>query len=150
MGVFKTVVGGTFKSMVDVPSWLGYKYIKQHTLFLYQAFKGISTPLQATRKESFAEALQRLNLTEAELDIKRKSLIRSVIIFVIASAVAFIYMGYLFIIGQLFGGVISLLLTCVFLVKAFEASFWNFQIKHRKLGCNFKEWLSGRLEESQQ
>jgi intracellular multiplication protein IcmV len=42
-------------------------------------------------------------------------------------------------------------MIAVYLVtKAYVAHFWYFEIKNRKLGCSFKEWLHGDIEQKQQ
>jgi len=42
----------------------------------------------------------------------------------------------------------SLAITSLCLNNYFRYSFWLFQMKHRKLGCSFKEWFNNKIIEN--
>ncbi|NQY43102.1 MAG: hypothetical protein HRT87_07165 [Legionellales bacterium] len=93
------------------------------------------------KEETFEEALQRLKITETMIQERRILFYRFSIFFLILSIGMFIYTIYCFTNVYIQAGLISLGICCALVGFAFKYNFWSFQIKRRKLGCTFEEWL---------
>ena len=146
MGFFRAtgkVMGLMFNFRVD--KWLGYKNLKNTSFSLVATIKYIFTVQNANIRESFAESLHRLNITEQDLIKKRQQFYHLMLCYLLMSAMMTIYAIYLAFNGMILSFITSLALTCLCLCHYFRYSFWLFQIKHKKLGCSLKEWLNGNI-----
>lgn len=144
MGLFRTTVKFVFKPAVDVKSWLGYESLKNNTKILYYWCRSLLIPKKTKpRKETFEQAVTRLRLTEEDLTKKSRNFIFQVYLFLSVAFFCFIYAFYLFFQVKILAGGLVVILAAYLVVKAYLAHFWFFEIKHRKLGCSFKEWLHG-------
>ncbi|MBU0456275.1 MAG: type IVB secretion system protein IcmV [Pseudomonadota bacterium] len=150
MGFFRVVFGGFVKPMVNVPGWIGYRHLKSNTANLFGWLRSTFSPQSSQRKETFSEAMQRLEITEDDLVKRSKSLLSHTYLYLAISGIALFYMGYLLFQGHLFVALITLLIAVFFLVKAYVSHLWYFQIKHRTLGCTFKDWWAGSVEGQKQ
>lgn len=130
-----------YKTFFDVPSWLGLKQFKETNKTLGGYLKESYTIKQATRRETFDEALRRMRVSPEALALTVKSNTRNFYIMVIFAALLLIYGGYLLFSGHWGATLLDIVVVGFVLVRAFQFSFWNFQIKQRRLGCTFKEWL---------
>jgi intracellular multiplication protein IcmV len=135
-----TRIGRMFASIINIRAWSDWDRMKAFTLYLTNGFKRLFVPQQNSGGESFDEAKNRLKLSDAELLIKQNALLRLSIVMVAFAFMVLVYMGYQFVYGSIKAGIISLVVTLIALILAFRYHFWYFQIKHRKLGCTFKEW----------
>jgi intracellular multiplication protein IcmV len=141
------IVKGTVKTVANVPAWLGYQLIKENTQGMVEFIKPVLTPVEAKRKETFEEALIRLNITEADLVARQRRLQVSSWIFIFFSICLFAYAMYMLWHGYVFVMLISLALTGLAVIKACFYRFWIFQIRNRRLGCTFGEWWRNRVED---
>ena len=129
------------KPFVDVPAWAGYDQLKASAKSISTSMKDLFVPKKSDKKETFEEAMQRLNLTEADLIARQKEFKRLIIIF---SILGFIVLGYTFYLiwdRAFWGGLASFGLTVLVFSYSFRYHFWLFQIRQRKLGCTLREWL---------
>jgi len=141
MGVLK-VLGSIAKPSVDVKTWVGYDNLKNSTKNLAALFKMVfKKPQKVTLQESFAEAVERLNLTEQDLQRMMKNFLIHSYIYLSALSASLIYMLYLVWHAHWYAGFFMLIIATIFCLKAAEANFHHFQIKQRKLDCTFKQWL---------
>lgn len=138
------MIKGFFKSTINVKRWASTREIKASTKLLTGAAKDIfTTEKHEIHSESFEEALQRLNLSEEDLQQRQKGFFYSFLIYGIIGLGLLVYSAAIFIItGHFMGGVLSLVLGALALMYAYRGHFWYTQIKHRKLGVTFKEWLA--------
>ncbi|MGD9109162.1 MAG: type IVB secretion system protein IcmV [Gammaproteobacteria bacterium] len=144
MGLFRTAIKFAFKPAVDVKSWLGYENLKNNTKSLYYWCRSLLVPKKTKpRKETFDQAVARLRLTEEDLAKKSRNFIFQAYLFLGVAFFCFIYAFYLFFKIKILAGGLVLILAAYLIIKAYLAHFWFFEIKHRKLGCSFKEWLHG-------
>jgi len=144
---FLRFVGRNLKPMVDVPAWVGLHNIKADTLSIINIIKPLFKIKRPARKETFEEALKRLDVTEADLKKRSRWYGQQMIAFGILGAGGLLYTFYLWWHGHFFEGLLAMIVSGLFFTRVFEMSFWRFQIKHRKLGCTMKEWLKGCPEE---
>lgn len=135
--------GYVFNFRVD--KWVGYEQIKRNSTDLLDDAKTIFIAEQADHKETFEEALKRLNLSEAELQARAVEFRRLMLLFLILAGLVF---GYSFYIGFMYKNVagffMGIAVTIFALANAFRYHFWLYQIKHKKLGCTLREWFADK------
>ena len=140
-GFFRTLSSVFF----DIPRWVNVKQYVETNKTLYTKIKDsfrIATPV---REETFDAAMQRLKLTEQDLKERILANQRALMILLAFIVVLCLYGFYLILTGAVAATFVILAVIALSSVRAFQYSLWNFQMKHRKLGCSFKEWLSGKV-----
>ena len=140
---FTRAVGKVVKPFVNFPAWLGWKQIAVTGRQIYSLAKDLTqkNKKEAMLQETFAQAMQRLNLTDVDVAKNCRTHLNLAIFYLICAVALFIYTIYLF--GwhdYLIAPVVSLVLTILMLAFAYREHFWYFQMKKHKLGCSFKEW----------
>lgn len=134
------------KPFVDVSSWMNLDQLKTYGKSISNMGKGLFVPQQASRYETFDDALRRLKLSEAELNHKAANLHNLSITLSLIALCLFAYVIYLIIThGKLMAIIVTSVLTTVILAKAFSYHFWVFQIRKRRLGCTLQEWFTEGL-----
>lgn len=127
---------------IKVNKWFGFDQVKTTTTSIFSLGQNVFTPQQANYVETFEEALQRLNITAAELEQRRKEFVRLMIIYLIIAASVFaysIFIAYKY--KNIMGFIMGFAITIYALSHAFKYHFWIFQIKHKKLGCSLRDWF---------
>lgn len=136
-GFFRTLSSTFF----DLPRWVSVKQYVSVNKALGARLKDSFHIAQATRQETFAAAMQRLNLTEKDLQERVVANQRGLTIMLVFIALLCLYGVYLVYSGALAGTFMILAVIALSAVRAFQYSFWNFQIKNKMLGCSFSSWL---------
>lgn len=132
----KTVV----KPFVDIPSWIGYKQLADSFKNIAGVCKEFFIPEKPEKPEAFSEAMNRLNLTEEQIQQRAKDFKRLTIIFAIFTVIVFAYAVYLLCVGSLRGFMGALGVTAIVAAYTFRYHFWLFQVQQRKLGCTLRDW----------
>jgi|SRR5579872_2369813 len=136
------------KTFFNPSGWLGYGMLKNQFSMSWQMTKGLFTTPVPGREETFEQAKERFNLTDEQLNEISKNFLIYVVIFTTCGAVTLLFSLYLlFFHGTFAGFLLGISTTAVFLSYAFRYSFWRFEVKHRKLGCTFEEWMQGKPKE---
>lgn len=139
------IVRGTakvLKRFVNFPKWMGATHLAGYAK-AYSAMLGeLITPKQAKHQETFEAALYRLRITEADLEERRQQLVWLFWLFSLITLGILGYSAYLW--SQLYvrGGLVSLVVAIFAATLAFKQHFWLYQIKQRRLGCSWQEWLN--------
>lgn len=134
------------KTFFNPSGWLGYNELKAYNKIIWANVKGLFIPAKPDRTETFEEAMQRLDLTEGNIQQTAKQYLIYAIFFVIIAGIAFATGFFLLIAyGTFSGWMLATASTAILLTQAFRFHFWHFQIKHRKLGCTFDEWWRGTV-----
>ncbi len=148
MGIKKAIKKGFF-SGYSVKRWVGFDQIKDSG----QSIGEMATNLidkQKTKatpnKETFEECVKRFGLSESDLKKKMKSLYRIALFCLAASLACFVYAIYLFLIGFILSGFVSLMLSFLLAAYAYREHLNYFQIKQRRLGCTFREWFNSTFK----
>lgn len=144
MGIFsgmKKAAGYMFDVRVD--KWLGWDNIVNTSRDYKRMLKDMSTPQQAQYSETFEQAIDRLGLTQEDIDQRKIEFTRLFIFFIVLSIAIIGYGLYMAITGNMISALISFCISLYSLTQAFRFHFWLFQIKHKKLGCTIKEWFNG-------
>jgi intracellular multiplication protein IcmV len=144
MGLFN-VVKTVVKPFVDFPTWMGYKQIRESTGSLLQTLKGLFTPSKAETTETYQEALRRLNLTEKDIEVRKKQFTYLLLMWLVIAIAVLIYGFYLTGLGSWHGFISCVAISLIALVQTFKFHFWLFQIKQKRLGCTFRDWLNGSV-----
>lgn len=135
-GFFRSIMSTFF----DVPRWVNAKQYAETNRTLYEKMRGTFRIAQAQRKETFEEAMQRLNVTEQDLQTRLANNQRILMMMLVVIGFLTLYGVYLLFHGAMAGALMVLAVIVLSAVRAFQYSFWNFQIENRKLGCSFQEW----------
>lgn len=138
-------VGKVFKRVINIRYWADWDRVNSLSSSLLRGIKRLFVPSSTTATETFDEALARMNITESDLSLKQKALLRLSIVMVAVAGLVLIYTGYQLFYGSFKAVLVSLVVMLVALVLAFRYHFWYFQIKQRKLGCTYQEWYKQGL-----
>jgi intracellular multiplication protein IcmV len=129
------------KPFFNFRGWLGWDEIARNGSAIKNMASTLFEVKEPTRLETFEESLVRQQLTETDVLNKLKKFKQLFIIFFIASICLFTYALYMLISQAYISSLACFGLTAFLLAQTFRYHFWWFQMKHRKLGCTFKEWL---------
>jgi intracellular multiplication protein IcmV len=139
------------KTFLNPSGWLGVNELKNNTAAMWSIIKGIVTPEKTDRVETFEEAMQRLHLTEQDVENNKNTYYLYALGFLVLGIAAFLSsFYYLFYHQTISGCLLGLAVTAFLFAQAFRYHFWYFQIKHRKLGCTFAEWRQGKPFEKEE
>lgn len=147
MGIFKSgkrVPGRLIDVRVD--KWISWDYLNETADRFKILLSDIVIPKKATTSETFDEALNRLDLNEADLLSRKKEFTRLFYFFLVLAVAIILYGLYVAFSGSLAASIIAFCLAIYCLTQAFRFHFWLFQLKNRKLGCTFKEWFNSTVE----
>lgn len=146
MGFFKRRIKKTKETVTDAME-LGiffsvFGMVKDIFLTIFMPWKkGEPAPV-----ETFEEAVKRMRLSEQDLEDRKKLFLRQTLIYL---GVAFLVAGYgvyLAFQQSLMGMSLSLVVAALSFSYAFRSHFWLFQVKQKKLGCTFKEYLNSSVK----
>jgi intracellular multiplication protein IcmV len=140
MGLFSGIKKAT-KPLVDIPTWMGLRSLKQTGGQIAQMARALTTSAAPKHHESFEEAMVRLNLTEESLALRAQQFKLYIIVFLIVLALLWAYALWMWWTGSLLAAVGTAFISLVLVAQVFRYHFWLFQIRQRKLGCSFREWL---------
>lgn len=147
MGIFKSTKKVAGKVVdVRVDKWVSWGYLTETADRFKTILSDIAIPKKATYSETFKDAMQRLDLSEEDLQARKKEFTRLFYFFIGLAITVIIYALYSALKGHLLPSLISFCLSLYCLTQAFRFHFWLFQIKNRKLGCTFKEWLNSTVD----
>jgi intracellular multiplication protein IcmV len=133
------------KTFFNPRAWLGYDELKNQTKTIWDTLRALFTSSKPQRQETFEQAMQRLQLSEKDIKEKQATYLNYAIAFIILAVCSFLSSFYYLIHHHTFSGMIlGFAVTTLFATQAFRFHFWYFQIKHRKLGCTYKEWRQGK------
>lgn len=143
MGFFSGLKNaGGYLVNFKVNKWVGYDQIKATSSSLLNLGQNVFTPQQANYIETYEEALQRLKITEIEIQQRRTEFTRLMIVYLLLAIAVFAYSVYIVVMYKnIMGFLIGFVLTIYALTHAFRYHFWIFQIKHKKLGCSLRDWF---------
>ena len=134
------------KTFLDPAAWLGYESFKQQSQSIYGTVRSLFIPARPLREESFADAMKRLKLTEADIDAQKQHYQFNAYLLAFLSLLIFLYgffllFRYTSFVGLLLGFAVS----GIFLSQAFKYDFWALQLKERRLGLTFEDWKKAIL-----
>ena len=128
--------------------WLYGEYVdlKNFNKSMLDAIKRLFIKEAPERKESFEQAMTRLNLTNDDVIRTARNYRWYAIIFLLLGIILFSYAFYLlFAYFSITGWLLALGATTLCLTYAFRFDFWAYQMRMRKLGVTANEWLQSIL-----
>lgn len=136
-------IGKVAGQIVDIRAdrWMGLKSLKNNAFFFLDQAKQLFHMQEATRSETFEEAVERLELTPEMLQLQSKRFTVLTVLFLGAAFLVGLYSIFLLFHNNWMGAFISLSLMIYALSCAFRFHFWRFQIQQKKLGCTVREWF---------
>jgi intracellular multiplication protein IcmV len=134
-------IGRVLKPLVNVKLWMGLSQLIVNAKAILRNFNDMKVRRPAVRKETFEEAVARLNFSEDDIKNRMRSCLKLAIIYYFASLLFLVYTIYMMVHLQL-GMVLGLLITTLMAVFAYREHFWYFQLKTRRLGNSFRNWLT--------
>jgi intracellular multiplication protein IcmV len=135
----------TVKKAFNVSKWADVDNVKKDTKTLGQLFKDTFAKPHTENlpyDETFESAVERLGLTEQDLIAKQKNFFSNAMAFLVMALLIIGYMLFLLFNGHIAAGLFCILLAGLALVNFYRFHFWYIQIKYRKLGLSFKQWLA--------
>jgi intracellular multiplication protein IcmV len=139
----------TRKTFFNPKGWLGFDTLKESS----QGFTGIMRgvfgqrpPAAEGEPETFNEAMTRLGLTEEDIHRLQFTYFSYALLFFLMALGVIAYTIWLLIHLYLYSFIIGVAIVGLLLAQTFRFHFLYFQIKHRKLGCTFEEWKSGKIQ----
>jgi len=146
---FKRVFKKGLSAGISPKKWVGYDHIKSDSVSVGKIAKNVFKRDKTNRrKETFDEAMKRYNLSESDIKKRIKTSKHLVAIFLGFSGLLGFYMVYQWHVGHFIGGFTCLVLMSLILAYTFREHFNLFQMRQRRLGCTYKEWLSSLFKGS--
>jgi intracellular multiplication protein IcmV len=142
MAVWKTVKKN-IKPTIDTS---GYRQVKQIGQSLLKLLKHYLSLPQVTRRESFSEAIEQLQLTEVDLLERKKHFSRLTILWLLMFILTLGYTIYTVRQQAWLSILPALSISLIMLMQAFRYHFWLFQLRQRKLGCSVYEWWTATFK----
>lgn len=140
----KGIVRTFFGSLTNVREFVNFNEFKNDARVLKTAITDVFKPADTRQKidETFEEAMQRLNLTESDIQKQAKFFLYYSIFYATFALAFVIYAIYLFFLIKIIASVTTLVLGIFLATYALKENFMYMQIKKRKLNCKFKDWFS--------
>lgn len=150
MAIDKTVkdaVKVTRRTFFSPRSWLDFDMVKDNTTTVIGLFKDTFRRETPARTETFEQALKRLNISSEEVENVKLNYLSFAIFFLLIGFVLVGFGIYFLLKFYILDFLLALGISAILFAQAFRFHFFYFQIKHRKLGCTFEEWRTGRLKD---
>lgn len=129
------------KTFINPRAWLGVDSLKEQTKTISTFVKDAVTIRKPEITETYDEALQRLDIKEADAKKTARIYLSYAVLFVALAVLDFFYGMYLIFHHGTFLGMVLALAVCTLLcAQAFRYHFWYFQIRSQRLGCTVQEW----------
>lgn len=141
MGV-RNFVKNTVKKNTNIRSWMDWSAISQNA----KVVSGLASNVAAgankkPRNETFDAAVQRLQLTEADINNRMTALYRVALFAAVLGLGGFGWTIFLLLKGMFLSSLVALSLGALMFIYAFREHFHYFQMKKRRLDCTVKEWF---------
>ncbi|GAB4393258.1 MAG: type IVB secretion system protein IcmV [Gammaproteobacteria bacterium] len=145
MGRITNGVKKVVTPFVNVKAWMGWNNLKSTTADLKGLCKEVLTVHKPkTGGETFEQAIQRLGLTEKDIQRRMQEFKYLAMLQAVLFVGVFLYSFYiLFYADHIHGFFVGIALSLAIAALFFRFHFWYFQLKQRRLGCTFKDWLHG-------
>lgn len=129
----------------NVSSWVGTKQIKNNAFLIKDLAKSVFTPAKdssGVKVETFAQAMRRLGMTEADLQKRIKASTNLIFFCGLLTIPMFAYTIYIWMSHFYLPSFVCLMLTFLLAVYTYREHFNRFQMRQRRLGCTFLEWAA--------
>lgn len=133
---------------IRVDKWMSLDHIEETFDRTKLVVQDLFKPQKSTRKESFEQAVDRLALTEEDIEQRKREFTKLTIAFIVIAILILGYGGVMLYKGKAWITLIAAFLSIYAFSQAFRFHFWLFQLKNKKLGCTFSEWMNSEVRMS--
>ena len=130
---------------IRVDKWMSLDYIQETFSRTRLILAGMMTPKKAERDETFEQAMDRLGLTEEDIEQRTREFTKLTLSFSIIGLLVLSYGAFMLFKGHPWITLITVFLSVYAFSQAFHFHFWLFQVKNRKLGCSVSEWFNSEI-----
>lgn len=133
----------TFRSLFNVKSWLGWNLLVQQGAWIQGMYQGLLRPPQVSSvKETFEEAVARHGYTPDFLKQQEANFSLAATVYLAVLTVGIMYLAWLMFKKQYMAATVMVPLNFMLFSFYFRESFWLMQIRHKRLGMGFQDWLN--------
>jgi len=137
---------GFIRSNFQFSRWMGMHEIKSNASNIKTLFNELTKYDQSEFSETFEEAIKRLKLSEQDVANRTIYFLRLSMLYLFFALCLVAYGIYLYFVGDLIGTLMCVPIISVLLSFCFKEHFWYTQMKHRRLGMSFRNWLDCLLK----
>ena len=132
----------TFKSLFNIKSWIGWDSLSKNTSWIHGLFVQLLRPPQSDQiKETYDEACARYGYTPEFLAKQQASFQMAARIYLGMLIIGFTYMAWLYIKKHRLATLLMIPVNFMLFSLFFRESFWLMQLRQKKLGMTFKDWV---------
>jgi intracellular multiplication protein IcmV len=141
MGIFNKIKTSMGKA-------LGTEQLKKQTEDVKNLANVVFEKKEAKMKESFEEALNRLNLSENDIQNRAREFKRLVKVFIFIIISLLLYLIYAIFQKAWIACLGTMGIILVAVAQLFRYHFWLYQIEQKRLGCTYSEWYQSLFHQS--
>lgn len=136
------------KSAFNVGGWLGYRSLSDNASFIKNMFSNLlkQPDKDLIVSESFEEAQLRMGLTENDISERCQHFLNMSRVYGIILLSGIGYLFYLISQKQWVATIMMLSFNLMMFSFYFRESFWYLQLRERRLGITFKDWVRGIIQ----
>ncbi|HJN37797.1 MAG TPA: hypothetical protein QF353_03370 [Gammaproteobacteria bacterium] len=129
------------RKFINFSGWVGYSSLKRTAGQIFDLARQLYTIQKAERKETFEEAVQRLQFSEEHIEERLINFRNMARVYLAVFAGGLLYMAYLLIHQYYMASIMMVSFLMLIISFYFRESFWYTQLKQRKLGLTFSDWF---------
>lgn len=131
------------KVFINPKGWLSYDEVKNNAKTVFGLFRRFFTPIKTEqRSETYEQALVRFGLNEQQAEAKKKKFLYSAIVYLIFGILFLAYFLYLLYHAKFLASFMAFILMVLMVLSFYREHFWYMQMKKKKLGCGFGDWVA--------
>ncbi|MCP8352357.1 hypothetical protein [Candidatus Synchoanobacter obligatus] len=131
-----------FKSLFHVKSWVGWDSLAKNGSFIRQLLNSLfNANAQSAVQETFEEAVSKYGYTPEFLANQEANFQRAARVYLGFFAIGAVYMLWLLIKKKWLASFVMVPINLMMFSFYFRESFWQMQLRRKKLGMTAKEWF---------
>ena len=130
-----------FKKHLDFPERMGLKDVFGHMKIIPDLYARLTSVKQGTYSETFEQAVVRLSLSQEEINKKQNQYLMASSIYLLCGLLSLVYALSFLKTVKWYGCFLAAMVAVIFFAHAFQTHFWYTQMRKKKLGISFREWL---------
>lgn len=136
----------TRKTFFNPSSWFDLKFFLMQNATIKEVVRNMMTPATPELEETFDAAMKRQGVQDKDIKPMSKRYRTYALTFFAIGAILFLYAFYLlFRYVTITGWMLGIAISAFMLAQAFKYDFYALQLKQRKLGLTFDDWLQHTL-----
>lgn len=130
-----------FRSFFNPRAWTSYETMRDISQYLFDGFSRLFVLKKAGQSEELEQVMRKLALSEKDIAERKKVFFRMTLLMAFITLVVFFYTMFHLLYANYHAVLLGSVVCLLSLSLTFRYHFWYFQLRQRKLGCTFKEWL---------